>query len=553
MTTKKLICGDNLAVLRSDAIDTASVDLVYLDPPFNSKSIYNLPFQKLGKDAAAVEAFKDIWHWDEDTRELERECKERHLGLWNFIQYVKIIRGGEDSLSAYLVNMAVRLAELPRVMKTTATIYLHCDPTASHYLKLMLDAIFGADNFRSEVIWKRTSSHNSARRWGPIHDVILFASKSSKFKWNRVAIEYDEKYIARFYKHVDDEGQRYRLSDLTGSGIRHGESGEPWNDFNPTAFSRHWAIPSEVKKEFPEHEDKKMGTKKWLDLFDSEGLVEMTGEGGWPHVRRYFEMMGGQKVQDIILDIPPLSKRHAERLGYPTQKPIELLERIIASSSDQNDIILDPFCGCGTTLHAAEQLHRNWIGIDISKFSVGVVKNRLIESFKKDIAKQITVSGIPTDQETAMALAKENPWEFEKWACGQVGAKGLYKRLGAKGADDGIDGVIEFYAAPSETSYAIVQVKGGHVGVNDVKALYTDVETEPLAKAGVFICFDKYKRTALGATPAKKFKDKIAGNEWPVIQVLTVEEMLAGKMPRLPNQVIQQGYKSHQERQHKLL
>jgi site-specific DNA-methyltransferase (adenine-specific) len=231
------------------------------------------------------------------------------------------------------------------------------------------------------------------------------------------------------------------------------------------------------------------------------------------------------------------------------------LERIIAASSNKGDTVLDPFCGCGTALHAAELLDRNWIGIDISRFSVGVVKSRLVESFKDEnpnILKQIKVSGVPTDPESARALARENPWEFEKWACGQLGAKGLYKRLGAKGADQGIDGVIEFYAKPKEMSYAIVQVKGGQVKVNDVKALYSDVDKEPSATAGVFVCFDQYKATATNAATIKTFEDEIAGNQWPVIQILTVEEILEGRMPKLPNQVIQQGFRTHRARQREL-
>jgi site-specific DNA-methyltransferase (adenine-specific) len=207
--------------------------------------------------------------------------------------------------------------------------------------------------------------------------------------------------------------------------------------------------------------------------------------------------------------------------------------------------VFDPFCGCGTTLHAAETLHRNWIGIDISRFSVGVVKNRLVESFEKDILSQISVSGIPTNVESAISLAHENPWEFEKWICGQLGAKGLYKRPGAKGSDGGIDGVVEFFADPSNKSYAIIQVKGGNVKPNDVKALYSDVENEPLTTAGIFVCFAKYKTTVLNAATTKTFADKIAGTKWPVIQILTVEDVLAGKMPRLPNQIIQQGFKTN--------
>jgi site-specific DNA-methyltransferase (adenine-specific) len=207
-------------------------------------------------------------------------------------------------------------------------------------------------------------------------------------------------------------------------------------------------------------------------------------------------------------------------------------------------LVLDPFCGCGTAVHAAEELHRNWIGIDISRYSVGVIKNRLVESFESSILKKITISGVPTNPEAALQLAQDDPWEFEKWVCGQLGAKGLYKRPGAKGSDGGIDGVIEFYADPAEESYAIVQVTGGAVTPNKVKALYSDVDSEPKATAGIFVCFEKYKRAALNSASTKKFKDKIAGNEWPVIQVLTIEEMLAGAMPKLPNQVIQQGFKT---------
>ncbi|HEY0307248.1 MAG TPA: DNA methyltransferase [Acidobacteriaceae bacterium] len=253
----------------------------------------------------------------------------------------------------------------------------------------------------------------------------------------------------------------------------------------------------------------------------------------------------GTPMQDWWTDIPKItSPDDPQKLGYPTQKHTALLERIIRCSSDEEDVVFDPFCGCGTTLHAAESLNRNWIGIDISRFSVGVVKSRLVESFEKKILDHIQVSGIPTTAESALQLAHENPWEFEKWVCGQLGAKGLYKRPGAKGADGGIDGVIEFYADTANKSYAIIQVKGGSVKPNDVKALYSDIENEPYATAGVFVCFDKYRQTVKNSATIKTFKDKIAGNEWPVVQILTIEDMLAGDMPKLPNQVIQQGFKT---------
>jgi site-specific DNA-methyltransferase (adenine-specific) len=250
-------------------------------------------------------------------------------------------------------------------------------------------------------------------------------------------------------------------------------------------------------------------------------------------------------MQDWWTDVPKItSPDDPQKLGYPTQKHTALLERIISASTKVNDVVFDPFCGCGTTLHAAESLNRSWIGIDISRFSVGVVKSRLAESFEQDIVKEIEISGIPTTPEAAQELASQNPWEFEKWACGQLGAKGLYKRPGAKGSDGGIDGVIEFYASPSEKSYAIVQVKGGHVAPNDVKALFSDVMEEPSVTAGVFVCFEKYRKTVKNAATTKMFTDKIAKNEWPIIQIMTIEEMLKGNMPKLPNQVIQQGYKT---------
>jgi site-specific DNA-methyltransferase (adenine-specific) len=367
---KKLICGDNLDVLKSDAIDTASVDVVYLDPPFNSNQHYNLPFKKLGKDVAAVEAFIDIWHWDDTTRDLERRLKsESHsIALWTYIHNVKIIRGGEDSISAYLVNMTIRLNELKRVMKSTATLYLHCDPTASHYLKLALDNIFKPTNFRNEIIWCYSGGGIPKYDFPRKHDVILRYSKTDDYKYH------------------------------------------------------------------PEYRPYSPGTVQ-------RGRTAVKG--------KYFDQglrKEGTPMQDWWTDIPKItSPDDPEKLGYPTQKHTALLERIIRSSSDEGDVVFDPFCGCGTTLHAAEKLHRNWIGIDISRFSVGVVKSRLVESFEKHILGQITVSGVPTTVETAKALAEENPWEFEKWVCGQLGAKGLYKRPGAKGSDGGIDGVIEFF------------------------------------------------------------------------------------------------------------
>lgn len=537
----KLICGDNLDVLSSDAIDTASVDVVYLDPPFNSNQYYNLPFKTLGKDAAAVEAFKDIWSWDEATRDLEKQLKEKRdtIAFSTFINDVKMIRGGEDSLSAYLVNMAIRLNAFKRVMKSTGTIYLHCDPRASHYLKVLLDGVFGAKHFLNEISWKRSSTRSSiSRSLRRAHDVILSYTKSEQHTFN---LQYRTLSDASLdlYKYTDARGT-FQLVPLLVSGRRNGETGEMWRGIDPNAQGKagmHWVT-------VPDN----------LDQYEKQGrVIWPKKKGGTPRLKYYLEENPGVPLDDFWDDILLISSSSKESLRYPTQKPIALLERIILLSTNEGDVVLDPFCGCGTTVHAAEKLRRSWIGIDISKFAVGVIKSRLVESFEKMILSKIEVSGVPTDVPSALALAHENPWEFEKWVCGQLGAKGLYKRPGAKGPDAGIDGVIEFFAHPSNKSYAIIQVKGGNVKVNDVKALYSDVETEPLAKAGIFVCFEKFKKTAQAAAITKKFKDEIAGNEWPVIQILTIEEMLSNAMPKLPNQVIQQGFKTSRSYQHDLI
>src|SRR5208282_2290428 len=307
---KRLICGDNLAVLRSDAIDTASVDLVYLDPPFNSKSVYNLPFQKLGKDVAAVEAFTDIWSWDEETKQLQGKLKDnpKTFGLWNYVQHVKIIRRGEDSLSAYLVNMAVRLHELPRVMKSDATLFLHCDPTASHYLKLLLDGIFGPLHFQNEIIWKRTTAHSDSLTLGNTHDTILLYSKGDKFKWNKQYSAYDEKYEARFRFH-DPDGRRWMDDNLTAKGLSGGGY-----DYEYKGCHSYWRLPP-----------------KSMEQLDREGRLHFTKNGGI-RLKRYLDEAKGLALQDVWTDISPINSQAEERLGYPTQKPVALLERIIAAS-----------------------------------------------------------------------------------------------------------------------------------------------------------------------------------------------------------------------------
>ncbi|HEY9020114.1 MAG TPA: DNA methyltransferase [Paracoccaceae bacterium] len=423
---------------------------------------------------------------------------------------------GENAMMAYLAMMAVRMLELHRVLKPTGSLYLHCDPTASHYLKILLDAVFGARNFRSEVIWKRTSSHNSARRWGPIHDTILFFSKTNEFVWNKVFGEYDKSYVEKYYKYLDERGRRYRLSDLTGSGTRNGESGLEWGGFDPTASGRHWAIPTIVKEALGRGEER-MKPHQWLELFQAEGLIEFTGNVGWPHVRRYLDMMEGQSAQDIIEDVGPLSKRHQERLGYPTQKPVALLERILNASSNPGDVVLDPFCGCGTTVHAAQKLGREWIGIDVTHLAIGLIEKRLRDAFA-DVA--FTTHGVPTDLGGAQALAEADKHEFEKWALSLIDA--TPGNQGKKGADGGFDGNRYF----GKSNRAIVSVKGGrNVGVSMIRDL-DSVVARLKADVGILLTLVPPTKPMQAEAAAAGQFELDGFNPVPRLQVVTIEEAL---------------------------
>ena len=368
---RTLFTGDNLDVMRG--LNSASVDLIYLDPPFNSNRDYAAP---IGSQAAGA-AFKDTWTLSDVDVAWIGLIAEQKPALASIVESAGLAHG--KGMQAYLTMMAVRLLELRRILKVTGSIYLHCDPTAAHYLKLEMDCVFGPSNFKNEVIWKRTSSHNSAKRWGPVHDTILFYGGGGKTTWNRVLQPLDEKYVERFYRHKDAKGQ-YRISDLTGSGMRTGESGQDWADVDPTSIGRHWAVPA--KRSLPAwfvcpSGYDAMTVQERLDVLGGQGLVHWPDREGMPGFKRYLTAKSGAPVQDMILDIRPLSKGQQESVGYPTQKPLALLERIIEASSNEGDMVLDPFCGCATALVAANKLERQWIGSDLSRKAIDLVKLRL--------------------------------------------------------------------------------------------------------------------------------------------------------------------------------
>ena len=580
-----LYYGDNLDILKR-YIKDETVDLVYLDPPFNSAQNYNAFFhEKDGTDAASqIHAFEDTWHWDIETKKAYDAVTEQPGKVSDVMQAFYTFLGGNDMM-AYLTMMSSRLVELRRVLKPTGSLYLHCDPTASHYLKLLCDAVFGGNQFQNEIIWKRTGSHGGAKRWGPIHDSILFYSKADEPTWNRAYQEYDEEYVEDFYRFEDKKG-RYRLVTLTGAGTRSGDSGSPWKGVNPTKTGRHWAMPSYALKPLAsESKLASMTTQEKLDLLDSNGLIYWPPKGEVPQQKRYLDDGEGVPIQDIITDIKAISSQAKERLGYPTQKPVALLERIIQASSNPGDVVLDPFCGCGTTIDAAEKLGREWIGIDVTQLAISLIKNRLQDTYgsrmkfisgsggtglrpvvsgvapetspnavktcepsKSPAAPPpgatpvppeislVRIIGEPTTPNEAATLAEDDKYQFQWWALGLVGARPVEQK---KGADHGIDGKILFRDDPraAKPEQIIIQVKGGKTGVKDVRDLRGVLDREQAA-IGVLISLQPpTKEMVAEAVSTGFYVHKTNAQQYPKLQLRTVKELMDGKGIERPSNV----------------
>lgn len=394
----KLYFGDNLKVLREHVAD-ASVDLVYLDPPFNSNATYNVLFKAPDgqQSQSQIEAFDDTWHWTDSAEDAYWQVLRGPSS--DAAKMLEAMRGflGENDMLAYLAMMSIRLIELHRVLKPTGSLYLHCDPTASHYLKILLDAVFGATRFVNEIAWKRSHAHSDAKQgakhFGRVQDIILFYCKGEGRTWNPQYSEYSQEYLERDYRRVEPDGRRYRLDNIQGPGGA--AKGNPF--YEVMGVSRHWRYSRE----------------KMQELIDA-GLIVQTQPGAVPQRKRYLDEMLGVPVQDIWTDIKLLNNRDKEMLGYPTQKPVALLERIIAASSNPGDVVLDPFCGCGTTVHAAQKLGRSWIGIDVTPLAVNLIRRRLSEAFGNDAKFQ--VFGLPQDLDGARALFEQDPHAFQLWA-----------------------------------------------------------------------------------------------------------------------------------------
>ena len=364
---RTLWTGDNLDVLRG--FDSGCVDLVYLDPPFNSKADYAAP---IGSEAAGA-SFKDTWTLDDVDLAWHGEIAERHSALYGVIAGAQAAHS--DGMMAYLVMMGVRLLELRRVLKPTGTIWLHCDPTANAYLRMVMDAVFGASRFVAEITWKRTSAHND-RLFGSVSDSILCYGEPPR-NGDAVRVPLDPAYVEKYYRHSDGRG-RYRHGDLTGPGTSAGESGEPWGGVDPGDIGRCWSVPRTgayarwlEREHIPGY--RRMGIHGRLDALEAARMVHWPADGVMPALKRYLRDDQRQLPGNVWTDIPPAPPK--ERTGYPTQKPLRLMERIIKASTDEGDLVLDPFCGCATTCVAAEGLGREWAGIDISPAAEGQTRS----------------------------------------------------------------------------------------------------------------------------------------------------------------------------------
>lgn len=525
--------GDNLTIMQG--MKKHSVDLIYLDPPFKSNANYNLLYKTMtGKPVPEqVEAFCDTWEMDAQKEEIARSMPmlmrehgvdDYYADFWRL--WLNALRTTRPHLLAYLTFMVQRLLHMKSILRPTGSIYLHCDPAASHYIKVMMDGIFGHENFRNEIIWKRTGAHGRAKRWGPIHDTILFYTAGSKYTWNRVFEEYDKDYLANFYKAKDGRGQ-YQAISLSGPGTRTGSSGQPWKDVDPTLSGRHWELPPD--RALPAWFEAPSGYAQMdcqarLDVLDSAGLIYWPKRGKVPRFKRYASVAGGNPVQDIITDIGPLSAHSGERMGYPTQKPVALLDRIIRASSNKGDRIFDPFCGCGTTIYAAQEAEREWIGCDIAILSIKMVREKLTEKYRLVEEKDYTVKGIPTSVEGAQEMFNKDPSTFQNWFVERVGGFPMQR----KSADRGIDGRI-YFETKDGLREMVIQVKGGkHVRPTDIRDLRGVLEREPNAELAGYLSITPPTKAMLSEA-AEAGTYEYHGVHYPRIQFLTTQDVLGDK------------------------
>lgn len=514
----KLYYGDNVDVLRQH-VDDESVDLIYLDPPFNSNRNYSVIFGRNrdpDESAAQIEAFEDTWRWSLATdvliSELSGTAPQRVADAIS--AYYTLL--GESEALAYLVNMTPRLLQLHRVLKPTGSLYLHCDPTMSHYLKVLLDAVFDPRNFRNEIVWNRTGAKAlQTTRLARNHDVILSYGKSDEFTFNSEAMflpydeaELDAKTLEK-YALKDEDGRRYQLTSLINPA-----ADRPNLTYEFLGVTRVWRW-----------------TKERMQAAYEAGFVVQTAPGRVPRLKRYLDEQKGKPLSDVWTDIAPINARAAERLGYPTQKPLALMERIISLGSNPGDVVLDPFCGCGTTVDAAQRLGRRWIGIDITYLAIDVIKWRLQTTYGDQVFDSIALAGIPKDLNGARALFAQSPLDFERWAVSMIAAEPNEKQVG----DKGMDGVARFPLDKARNGKLLVSVKGGRtITPSMVRDLAGTVATQS-AQMGVLITLSPATRGIVDAiSRGGMFTHPANGENFPRLQHITIADLLAGNRPKMP-------------------
>ena len=512
-----LYYGDNLGVMREHLKD-ASVDLIYLDPPFNSKRDYNVLFKSPKGEAAEAQitAFEDTWHWDmKAAGEFEELLVQSNTDVAELMRTLQRFLGKNDMM-AYLTAMAIRLLEMHRVLKDTGSLYLHCDPTASHYLKIILDAVFGKEHYQNEIVWKRTTTHSDSKTWSRVADTIFFYTKSDKFTWNTPREEHSEEYRETKYRYDDHDGRGlYRLDNMTSPNPRPNMmyvwKGYPFPE-------KGWRYSRETMKELDAE------GRIWYPM-NSDGSFDVSKR---PQLRRYLSEQEGGVMGTIWTDISPINSQAQERLGYPTQKPLALLERIIQASSNEGDVVLDPFCGCGTAVDAAQKLKRDWIGIDITHLAVSLIEKRMKDRYGEGLT--FDVVGTPRDLDAARDLAQRSRYQFQWWATSLVNAQPYQAKK--KGPDSGIDGVKYFHDVDGDAAKKIlVSVKSGKLKADDVRA-FNHVREREKAEIGLFITLSKPTSGMMSDAAAAGFYTYADRSERkvPRMQILTIEELLNGKV-----------------------
>ena len=540
MIGNRIYRADCKSIIETLIDEGVLVDLIYLDPPFNSNRTYSLIFNQNGV-TAQQKSYHDMWDFTDRSRQLvidfrsELEKWELDKAFKEFIKaWVNILEqstSAEKKLLNYLIYMTQRLVLLKKILKPTGSIYLHCDPNASHYLKVLMDGIFRRPNFRNEIVWKRTSAHNSAKRFGPVHDTILFYTKSKTFTWNRILQTYDEQYLEDNYRYKDGLGRRFRVSDLTGSGTRGGLSGKPWRKYDPTVANRHWALPA--NHSLPDwfirpDSFSTMTVQERLDVLDKQGLVYWPPRGKVPAFKRYLESMGGIPVQDIILDI----RRQRQAKEYPTKKPEALLRRIIEASSNAGDLVLDPFCGCGTSIVAAHRLKRRWIGIDISGIATDEIQSALKRRFSLDHDNGYRL--IEGQPDTMAEYNRLKPYDKQDW---------LIRRLDGlpnprKSGDAGVDGDMDIHIGVDEQGRdqwgrVVFSVKTGKQRKPEhVRELIGTMNSERAQIAVLILDKEPTEKMEAAAEKAKQFKYQqrkdMPPKEYDRVQILTSYEIIEG-------------------------